>query len=272
MHVSINNFDKIMLEEEKETVVKKIIVILFIALVIGGYLGYLDQNQRSSPKSNLEKALAKQQEEGLKNVINEDGKILITDVPLIQQMPELDRGCEVTSLAMLLQYAGVDVGKMELAEKIKKVDTPYRKENGSYYYGNPNDGFVGNIYTFDKMGYGVYHGPVAELAEKYLPGRIQDISGGSFDEVLSNVETGKPVWIIINADFRELPESEFRTWNTPSGQVEITWKEHSVVITGFSQEHVYFNDPLNKEQNRKMPLENFKAAWEQMGSQAITYK
>lgn len=252
---------------------KKFIIILFLAFVIGGFFGY-QQNSKQQAESN--KVQSMEENMALKSsttgVTKENGVTLIKDVPLLQQMPELDRGCEVTSLAMLLQYAGVDVGKMELAEKIKKVDTPYRKENGSYYYGNPNDGFVGNIYTFDKMGYGVYHGPVAELAEKYLPGRIQDISGGSFDEVLSNVETGKPVWIIINADFRELPESEFRTWNTPSGQVEITWKEHSVVITGFSHEHVYFNDPLNKEQNRKMPLENFKAAWEQMGSQAITYK
>ncbi|MBH0161743.1 C39 family peptidase [Fictibacillus sp. 26RED30] len=187
-------------------------------------------------------------------------------------MPELDRGCEVTSLAMLLQHAGVEVGKMELAEKIKKENTPYKNENGTYYYGNPNDGFVGDIYTFDKMGYGVYHGPAADLAEKYLPGRIEDLSGSSFDDVLGKIKNGKPVWVIINADFRALPESEFRTWNTPSGKVEITWKEHSVVITGYDREHVYVNDPLSKEKNRKLSLTEFREAWTQMGSQAITYK
>lgn len=245
---------------------KKLFIALLFAFVIGGLFGFTQSNQQQTN----DKKEAPQKKEGITR--GENGKVFIDQVPLIQQMPELDRGCEVTSLAMLLQHAGVDVDKMELAEKIKKVDTPYRNENGTYYYGNPNDGFVGDIYTFDKMGYGVYHEPVAELAEEYLPGRIQDISGESFNDVLTNIENGSPVWIIINSDFSPLPESDFRTWNTPTGQVQITWKEHSVVITGFDRDHVYVNDPLNQQSNRKLPLEKFKKAWEQMGSQAITYK
>jgi uncharacterized protein YvpB len=246
--------------------VKKLLYILLLAFLIGGIFGY-QQKETKSLKENT--VSAKNEPLG---VTKQNGVTLVKDVPLIMQKPELDRGCEVTSLAMLLQHAGVVVGKMELAEKIKKENTPYKKEDGIYYYGNPNDGFVGDINTFDNMGYGVYHGPVADLAEQYLPGQIVDMSGSTFEKVLKRVEAGKPVWIIINADFKALPKNEFRTWNTPTGQVQITWKEHSVVITGFDKQSVYFNDPLYYKKNRKMPLKDFQAAWEQMGSQAITYR
>jgi uncharacterized protein YvpB len=253
---------------------KKLLFVLLIAFIVGGFLGYQQDKKQRETKTIVENAAivsAATNQESI-GVINKNGVILVKNVPLIQQKPELDRGCEVTSLAMVLQHAGVEVDKMELAKKIRKDDTSYKNENGVYYYGNPNDGFVGDIYTFDKMGYGVYHKPVADLAEEYLPGRIVDMSGSSFKDLLVKVKKGKPVWIITNADFKTLPKSEFRTWNTPTGQVEITWKEHSVVITGFDKQNVYFNDPLYNKKNRKMPLKNFKAAWEQMGSQAITYK
>jgi uncharacterized protein YvpB len=248
----------------KESKVKRILLILMIAFIGGALYAAYEQNEIKINKSEME----------IENVSASEKKhqVLINNVPLIQQKPELDRGCEVTSLAMLLQYAGVSVDKMELAEKIKKDDTPYKKVDGAYYYGNPNDGFIGDIYTFKNMGYGVYHEPVAELAEKYLPGNIQDMTGSSFEEVIKKVGEGHPVWVIINADFKKLPESEFRTWNTPSGQVQITWKEHSVVITGFDENNIYINDPLNPEANRKKARADFKAAWEQMGSQAITIK
>lgn len=92
---------------------------------------------------------------------NRDEKVILSNVPFIQQLPELDRGCEVTSLAMMLQYAGITVDKMKLANEIKKVDF---MNDG--VRGNPNEGFVGNIYTFSESGYGVYHGPLFQLAKK----------------------------------------------------------------------------------------------------------
>lgn len=49
-------------------------------------------------------------------------KILL-DVPVLLQFPELPRGCEVTSLAMMLNYAGIQVDKLTLATKVNKV--PY---------------------------------------------------------------------------------------------------------------------------------------------------
>ncbi|MBN2981794.1 C39 family peptidase [Cohnella algarum] len=193
------------------------------------------------------------------------------DAPLIAQMPELPRGCEVTSLVMMLNYAGIDTDKMELAERVKKNPTPYEKKNGVIYFGNPYDGFVGDMYTFSKPGYGVYHGPIYELAEQYLPGRVIDMTGSQFEDILHAVKNGKPVWVISNTWFSQLPDSLFQTWETPTGQVKITYKEHSVLITGYDEKYIYFNDPLAEVKNRKIAVASFRAAWEQMGSQAITY-
>ncbi|MBD8006045.1 C39 family peptidase [Bacillus norwichensis] len=198
-------------------------------------------------------------------------KVLL-DFPVIEQLPELPRGCEVTSLAMLLESAGTSTDKMTLAKEIKRDPSPYVIKNGKVYFGNPHKGFVGNMYDFNKPGLGVYHEPIMELGEKYLPGRIVNLTGEAFEELKIPLSDGRPVWVIINAEYRELPDSYFETWETDSGPVKITKKEHSVLITGYDQKYIYFNDPLTGKKNKKAPIGDFEKSWVQMGSQALTYK
>ncbi|MFB5252635.1 C39 family peptidase [Bacillus mycoides] len=197
---------------------------------------------------------------------NNDEKVILSNVPLIQQLPELERGCEVTSLAMMLQYAGVSVDKMQLANEIKKVNF---MEDG--VRGNPNEGFVGNIYTFSESGYGVYHGPLFQLAKKYLPNEAVDLTGKSIEEIYKSVKAGQPVVMITNATYAPLDEDEFTTWETNSGDVSITYNEHCVVLVGYDKESVYIRDPLDDSLDVKVPRGNFEQAWVQMGSQAISY-
>jgi uncharacterized protein YvpB len=196
---------------------------------------------------------------------NDGDKKIIDGVPHISQLPELQRGCEVTSLAMLLQYEGIAADKMTLAKQIHKV--PFRDAN--YVRGNPYDGFVGDIYTFSKSGYGVYHGPIAKLAENYLPGKIKDITGQTVDAVYSMIDSGSPAWVITNSTFAPLPESELTVWDTNTGKVKITYKEHSVLIVGYDEQSIYINDPLANDPYIAVPRKAFEQAWVQMGSQAI---
>lgn len=198
-------------------------------------------------------------------------KSALIDAPLLSQLPELPRGCEVTSLAMLLNHAGIKVDKMTLAKQIKKNPTPYRIHNGKVFYGHPNEGFVGDMYTKKKPGYGVYHKPIKELAESYLPNQIIDLTGQSSEEIYKYLSKGTPVWVITNTTFRVLPPSEFIEWQTPQGPLKITYWEHSVLITGYDEQYIYFNDPLTGTKNKKAPKSEFINAWIQMGKQAITY-
>jgi len=187
------------------------------------------------------------------------------DVPLINQMdaPRLYNGCEITSLAMILNYHGVKVTKNELAKKVKTVPLTY--SNGQK--GNPNAGFVGDM--ANGPGLGVYNGPVLEVAQKYVGDRAVNLTNHSFDDVLKEVGQGLPVWIITTSSFA--PVSVFQTWNTPQGKINITFSEHSVVITGYDENYIYINNPYG-EKNQKLNRASFIKAWEQMGKQAIVIK
>ncbi|OOB77124.1 MAG: hypothetical protein BEN18_11335 [Epulopiscium sp. Nuni2H_MBin001] len=192
------------------------------------------------------------------------------DIHHIKQFPELPRGCEVTSLAMMLNYYGVNVDKVTLAYEVKKDTTEYQiLDNGKIYYGNPYDGFVGDMYSLQTRGYGVYHGPIYELANNYLEGRVVDITGANFDEVIQFLSRGYPIWAVTNGTYSSLPDSEFEIWHTPTGIVKITKRMHAVVLTGYENDILFINDPLSNMPNREVNLRNFQQSWEQMGHQAI---
>jgi uncharacterized protein YvpB len=201
----------------------------------------------------------------------EDSNAIKLHIKAIKQYPELPRGCEVTSLAMLLSAAGIEVDKLDLASKIKKDPTPYKKVNNTVYFGDPNQGFVGDMYKLNKPGFGVYHKPITELAEQYLPGRIIDLTGSSFESVINQLEKETPVWVIVNTTFKKLPSSYFQEWQTPNGKIKITRKEHAVLITGYDEQYIYVNDPLTGKKNMLVDRHNFVEAWGQIGKQAVSF-
>jgi uncharacterized protein YvpB len=217
---------------------------------------------KSKNKSLSRKVIVKSQPKLKRKILN---------VSIIRQMPELPRGCEVTSLAMLLNYSGTNANKMTLAKQVKKDPATMKRKNGKIYFGHPNFGFVGNMYTFNKPGLGVFNKPIEALAEKYKPNRIKNLTGKPFETILSYVSAGHPVWIINTSWFSRVPNSYWQTWYTSHGPVRITYKEHSVVITGYDSKYVYFNDPLDGTKNKKRPLKSFVEGWKQFGSQAVSY-
>jgi uncharacterized protein YvpB len=246
--------------------------LFFVNLVLFGCFFFLIVSQLQQQDIKVTSLPLKQTLISSKTLTNDFAlrSSVLLNVPIIRQLPELPRGCEVTSLAMLLQYNGIHVDKMTLAKQVKKNPASYVKKNGNVYFGHPNDGFVGDMYSLKTPGLGVYHQPIRELAERYLPNRVVDLTGSEFNELEKYLSNGMPIWIITNATYKKLPKSAFRKWVTPRGVIEITYYEHSVVITGYDKQFIYFNDPLSGEKNKKAPKREFIDAWVQMGRQAIT--
>ncbi|MDB6353485.1 C39 family peptidase [Trichococcus sp. K1Tr] len=196
--------------------------------------------------------------------VAEAPKEVLLDVPLLNQMdyPVLYNGCEVTSLTMILQYNNVSISKNDVAAWLPSVPIIY--ENG--LRGNPNDAFVGDITGYNS-GFSVYHGPIAVLAANFVSSdRIKDITGSPFEAVINALNQGYPVWTITSTSYA--PVDDMEVWQTPTGEVSISYNEHSVVVVGYDENYFYVNDPYGKK-NQPVEKSSFIASWEQFGNQAV---
>ncbi|TDQ37707.1 C39 family peptidase [Aureibacillus halotolerans] len=192
----------------------------------------------------------------------------IIDVPLVLQNPELPRGCEVTSLAMLLQWRGTPADKLQLAREVQKVPFQTVGADGRSYRGHMNDGFVGDMYSLTTSGIGVYHKPIVDLAEQYAPNHVIDMTGAGWSAIEAQLAKDRPVWVIVSSTFGPLPASQWQTWQTTSGPVQISYRQHSVVVTGYDENTVYIKDPFGYTSQTNKHA--FIAGWEQFGQQAVT--
>ncbi|MBM7694612.1 uncharacterized protein YvpB [Peribacillus deserti] len=197
-------------------------------------------------------------------------KDILLDVPLIKQNPELKYGCEVTSLAMVLNYAGVSADKLSLSREIKLENDPLIKQDGNIIkWGNPEEGFVGDM-SGKQKGYAVYDKPIQDLLEKYMPNRSLNLTNKSFNEILSHVSKGYPVIVWTTGDYRlpDRPES----WKHGSKTIKTPLDLHAVVLVGYNKRSVYVNDPLSGKKQAQVPKETFRTSWHALQKRAVSYK
>lgn len=193
-----------------------------------------------------------------------DYQTKIQGVTAIKQYPELPTGCEATTIAMMLNWAGIDIRKEDVAKALPKEPIP-TYQNGEYIGGNPNVGFLGD--PFSENGYGVLHEPVLHLLNQYLPEKAMNLTGTSFEKILSTVDLGIPVMVWVTRNLKEPILSD--TWRDPRGN-NIRWftPQHTMLLTGYSQNEVIANDPETGLTTR-YPRNLFQKRWIQMGSQAV---
>ncbi|QQE80177.1 C39 family peptidase [Alicyclobacillus sp. SO9] len=190
-------------------------------------------------------------------------------VPAMSQLPQLENGCEVTSLSMLLTFEKHPVSKMTLAKEEPQDKTPLVRKNKKFIsWGNPNVGFVGSVSGKNNLGYSIYHGPLTKLVNEILPDRGLDLTGMPFTDLEAVVAGGTPVEVWDTINFQ--PTNSWVTWKSPEGTVKATWFEHAVLLVGYNKKYVWINNPHNGKAAQKVPIGPFMKAWHQLGEQAIT--
>jgi uncharacterized protein YvpB len=208
-----------------------------------------------------------------KEVNNQPAKkdSILLDVVLIKQNPELRYGCEVTSLAMVLNHAGVNTDKMDLYRSIQKDPDPIKRgANGDILnWGNPADGFVGDM-TGRQSGYAVFDKPMEALVNQKLPGRAINLTNQPFERVLEHVSAGYPVVVWTTGDYR-LPD-RWESWNHGQQVIKTPLDLHAVVLVGYNANNVYLNDPLSGKKQVMVEKNQFIESWKALQSRAISYK
>jgi uncharacterized protein YvpB len=194
----------------------------------------------------------------------------MVDAPVIKQTPELPAGCEVTSLAMLLQYKGINKSKLELASEMPKDTTPvvFNNDGNIHYWGNPNIGFVGDV-TRKAMGFGIYHAGLFPLLKQYIASAL-DLTEKPFNTYEEQIATGIPVIVWTTIDYA-VP-ANWLVWDTSLGPIKTSFSEHAVLLVGYDDSSYYVNDPLSDVKNAKINKEQFIKSWEAMGKQGLSYK
>lgn len=205
----------------------------------------------------------------LKQTSTQQKSSIMLPVPLIKQNPELKYGCEVTSVTMMLNYAGISVTKMELFEHVRKDTDPLVRHNRNIQnWGDPTDGFVGDM-TGKSAGYAVFDKPIEELVNNYLPGKAVNLTGTDFSKVLEHVGKGYPAVVWTTGDYK-MPD-RWESWKHGQETIKTPLDLHAVVLVGYDPGFVYINDPLSGKKQVKVNKKQFIATWQAMQSRAVSY-
>lgn len=150
--------------------------------------------------------------------------------PVVTQRESND--CEATALAILLATEHVNVDQLTLQAELPRSGPldPVMSGAGEVW-GDPELGFVGRPDGAGPSGgYGVYQGPVRQLAARY--GRhLTDLTGSGPHAVYASLLAGHAVlaWVGLSA-------GPYGSWHSPSGKpVMVNFGEHAVVLAGISR-------------------------------------
>ncbi len=171
---------------------------------------------------------------------------------IARQRQSHNLSCESSAASMAAQYHGVPLSEEQVLALL-----PYNS--------NPHLGFRGNVDgpTGDIVDYGVYAGPIADILNAHgLHARI--VSGG-LEEIKSAITAGNPVIAWVTYDCMA---STPTTILVDGQNVTLVPNQHAVVVTGFSADGVWANDPWDGQEDF-YPTSDFLRAMSYFGNMAI---
>ncbi len=160
----------------------------------------------------------------------------IESFEIIYQEPELPTGCEVTALAMILNYYDFDVDKVTLAtEYLPCIDA-------EDYYGLDMDNyFIGDPTSYWGLICGT--GAIVTAANDYFADcgsswTATDLTGTKPEKLYELVDSDIPVlvWVTIGLEDRDVQEGWYVDWGT---------MDHGAVLVGYSEDTVTIADPIS---------------------------
>ncbi|MBU5227313.1 C39 family peptidase [Clostridium senegalense] len=237
------------------------LIILFKFIVINSTYLAAEKKLSENPIFSVENALNQYKVSSKQSV-----KL---DVPLVSQLPELLYGCEITSTTMMLNYNGINVDKLTLANEMK-IDTTeiVRDVDGTIVaWGNPNVGFVGDV-TGEEAGFAIYPTAMIGSLEKYI--NPVDLTDEPYFKLEKYLSDGKSVVVWITSDFGN-PTLD-ASWIVDGEEITCSFNQHTVLLTGYDKDYIYYNDPLTNEKNRAVDKQVFINSWQSIGSKALSYE
>lgn len=167
-----------------------------------------------------------------------NGKIIgvKNKVDAISQRPQLPTGCEMTAVTMMLNFAGVPVSKIEVANL-----TPRSR--------NPNKGFIGSPYKKYPAGYWVAPDGIKGVVKKYL-GTAEVMTGASLTAIKNKLLRSHlvVVWVSGIDGF----------------------SNHALTLTGYYKKRLYYNDPWTGKK-ASISTSSFIKHWHDDGYRALSY-
>ena len=178
------------------------------------------------------------------------------------QRQSLPLDCESRSAVDWANYFGVSIGELDFFYNLPESD-------------NPDMGFVGSVYgqwgQIPPDPYGVHAEPIAELLRDY---GLDAFAHRPFtwDQLRAEIAQDRPViaWIVGSYDgtyeyvVNGIPEYFSPTEGYP---MVVAPFEHTIIITGYTPEKVYY---LNGANIYQKDIKQFLESWSTMGNMVIT--